>query len=374
MKFRKLAALCLAVIMALSVVGCSGKTEPAETEAPAPETTAGTTAPAEVQETQAPTVDRSKELVIYSNSTANGQDEWLINTAKEAGFNLIVETLNPTAVAERLRAEKNNPVCDVMFGYTPLVYESLKAEGLLVQYVPEWVDEVDVTLGDAAESYYYPTVLQPLLLAYNKDVVTDPPKDWIDLCDPKYAGQYNLLKITGGTAKTILAGILVRYTDPNGEYGISEEGWKIAEQFIRNGHYQQDGEDWVGNVVSGAVPMTELWGAGVIRYQNERGIEFGLMLPEVGEPFVVEQIAMIQGCDDQALAQDFINWFGSAEIQVGWSGNAGAIPVNTVALAAIDNPEIQELMTKVKKQDMDWAFIAEHVDDWVEKVQLEFLD
>lgn len=373
MKFRKFAAFCLAAIMVLSVAGCSGKTEPAGTQAPT-DTTAGTTAPAEAQETQAPAVDRSKELVVYSNSTANGQDEWLINTAKEAGFNLIVETLNPTAVTERLRAEKNNPVCDVMFGYTPLVYESLKAEGLLVQYVPEWVDEVDVTLGDAAQSCYYPTVLQPLLLAYNKDVVTDPPKDWIDLCDPKYAGQYNLLKITGGTAKTILAGILVRYADPNGEYGISEEGWEIAEQFIRNGHYQQDGEDWVGNVVSGAVPMTELWGAGVIRYQNERGIEFGLMLPEIGEPFVVEQIAIIQGCDDQALAEDFINWFGSAEIQVGWSGNAGAIPVNTVALAALDSSEIQELMTKVKKQDLDWAFIAEHVDDWVEKVQLEFLD
>ena len=171
----------------------------------------------------------------------------------------------------------------------------------------------------------------------------------------------------------ILGSLLARYPDPDGEYGVSDEGWAMIEQLYANCYYQQDGDDYIGNVVDGSVPMTELWGAGVIRYQAERDIEFGLMLPEIGEPFVVEQVGIISGCNDVDLAVDFINWFGSAEIQKGWSDEVGAIPANENALAAIDNQEIKDLMATVTTQDVDWGFVAEHINDWAEKVQLEYL-
>ena len=120
--------------------------------------------------------------------------------------------------------------------------------------------------------------------------------------------------------------------------------------------------------------MSQLWGAGVIRYQQERDFEFGLMLPEIGEPFVVEQVGIISGCENTALAEDFINWFGSADIQKGWSDSVGAIPANSKALEMIDNQSIKDLMAKVKIQDVDWALVSQYVNDWAEKVQLEYLD
>ena len=368
--------------MAASTAGCGGGSGSASTAAP---TTGATEAPAETQaESQAETaaesageaagdVDRSKELVVYSNSTSNGQDEWLLKVAGEAGFNIQIVSIDGSALSDRLVAEKNNSVCDVVFGLNAVEYERLKKEELLVKYEPEWVDEVDMSLGDA-DGYYYPTVVQPLLLVYNKDIITDPPKDWPDLCDPKYKDQYNLFQLQGGTAKMITASILARYPDPSGEYGVSEEGWKVIEELYTNGYYQQDGDDYIGNVIDGTVPMSELWGAGVIRYQKERGVEFGLMLPEIGEPFVVEQVGIISGTDEVELAKDFINWFGSAEIQKGWSDNVGAIPANETALEMIDDKDIKDLMSKVKIQEVDWALVSEHVNDWVEKIQLEYLE
>lgn len=312
-------------------------------------------------------------MIVYSNSTSNGQDEWPLQAAKDEGFHIQIVSIDGSALADRLVAEKNNSVCDVVFGLNAVEYERLKKEELLVKYEPDWVKEVDMSLGDA-DGYYYPTVVQPLLLVYNKDIITDPPKDWPDLCDPKYKGQYNLFQLKGGTAKMILASIIARYPDPDGEYGISDEGWEVVKNLYENGYYQQDGDDYISNVIDGTVPMSQLWGAGVIRYQKERDVEFGLMLPEIGEPFVVEQVGIISGTKKEALAKDFINWFGSAEIQKGWSDSVGAIPANKKALDMTDNQEIKDLMSKVKIQEVDGSLVSEHVNDWVEKVQLEYLD
>ena len=35
--------------------------------------------------------------------------------------------------------------------------------------------------------------------------------------------------------------------------------------------------------------------------------------------------------------------------------------------------DIKELMETLKPQDLDWSFIAENVDAWVEKAELEYV-
>ena len=47
---------------------------------------------------------------------------------------------------------------------------------------------------------------------------------------------------------------------------------------------------------------------------------------------------------------------------------------NSKALEMIDNQSIKDLMAKVKIQDVDWALVSQYVNDWAEKVQLEYLD
>ena len=37
--------------------------------------------------------------------------------------------------------------------------------------------------------------------------------------------------LNGGTGKTVYASIISRYQDPEGELGISDEGWEIAASF-----------------------------------------------------------------------------------------------------------------------------------------------
>ena len=258
----------------------------------------------------------------------------------------------------------------MIFGLNNIEYEKLKANDLLEAWEPNWTDGVDESLIDA-DGLYYPVTTTPLVLIGNAEY-EDMPSDWIDLVDEKYKGLYQLHALNGGTAQTVYASIISRYPDPEGELGISEEGWEIAAAFLGNAHNIVEGEDSSGDVIDGTYPMDEHWVSGVITEQNERGYKFQIMTPEVGEPFVVESVAIAKGTEKYDLCVDFLNWLGSSDIQLEWSNEFGTIPCQADALDNVSD-DLKELMDMLTPQDLDWAFIAENIDAWVEKAELEFI-
>lgn len=367
---KRITALGLAATMMLSLTACQGEKKAVETttaksgESAATETTeAGKTEVAKE-------VDKSQKLIIYTNSGSNGRDIWLKDKAATQGYNVEVVQIQGGDLANRIIAEKNNPQADMVFGLNALEYEKLKKESVLEKWEPAWAKDVDMSLGDA-EGYYYPIVIQPLVNMMNADL-QNPPKDYTDLVAPEWTGKYNILNFGGGTGKTILASLLIRYQDPNGEFGVSQEGWDFVKSWIQNGHMEVQGDDHPGNVISGAMPITEMWGSGVLQNQKERDYKFQIMVPEVGVPYVTEQVAMVSGSKKADLAIDFANWFGSAEVQAEWMNQFGSIPCHPEALKAAP-ADVKEFIEKVHPQDMDWGFVSTNIEQWVEKCELEFL-
>jgi iron(III) transport system substrate-binding protein len=366
----------------LAVMLASCAPTPAATTAPtsAPDkveaqpTAAPTTAPA--QPTAAPTKAQAgggETLIIYTNSGSDGRGDWLKERAAQDGFTLEYVQLGAGDLANRLVAEKNNQIADLVFGLNAVEYEKLKKQDMLLKYEPSWAKDVDMTLGDK-DGYYYPTVVQPLLLAYNPKVITKEaaPKDWTDLAKPEFKDKATILAVNGGTAKTILSSILVRYTDPNGTYGISDQGWEVIKNIIQNEHIAADGEDYWGNAISGTRPMLMMWGSGLLQNEKSRSVDFEFMVPEVGVPYVVEQVAIFKNSKKTELAQQFADWFGSAKIQSEWSAKFGTTPAQPEALKN-SSAEVNALMAAVKPQKIDWAFVAANIDKWMEKIQLEDL-
>ena len=363
---KKWMALGLAAMMALSLTACKGsgsQGSKASDESAAAKAEGGEMA-------AAGGTDKSEKLVIYTNSGSNGRDAWLKDYAKQAGYNVEVVQIQGGVLANRIISEKNNPQADLVFGLNAMEYEKLKAESVLDPWEPNWKGDVDMTLGDA-DGYYYPIVIQPLVNIMNADL-KNPPKDVTDLLSDEWTGKYTILNFGGGTGKTLLASLLVRYQDENGEAGISEEGWETAKRWIQNGHMEQQGEDYVGNVISGEIPICEMWGSGVLQNQTERDYKFQIMVPETGVPYVTEQIAMITGSKKRDLAVDFANWFGSAQVQAEWMKQFGTIPCQPDALNEASD-DIKEFVNSVHPQTMDWEFVASHIDQWVEKCELEFM-
>lgn len=366
---KKSLAFVLAGIMTASLTGCGSSGSTQTTEAPGTTTVAETAAPgtATVAETAAPSDDT---IVVYTNSGSEGRDVWLVDRAAKDGFKIQVVSLGASEVAERMIAEKNNSLCDVTFGLNNIEYEKLKKNGLLQTWKPEWVDGVDQGLVDP-DGFYYPVTTTPLVLIGNADF-KNMPKDWIDLTKDEYKGLYQLHGLGGGTAKTVYASIVSRYADPNGELGISDEGWEVAAKFIGNAHNIATGEDSIGEVIDGTYPLDEHWASGVLTEQKKRNYKFQIMTPEVGEPFVVESVAISAGTKKYDQCVKFLNWLGSSDIQKEWSDNFGTIPCQKEALENVSD-DLKDLMKMMKPQELDWGFISENIDAWVEKAELEFV-
>lgn len=309
MKKRFLSVLLVSAMGVAALAGCGGGNTSADNGSTAADQMgAAVEDKTDAADTQKEDTSSSNEkLVVYTNSGTEGRDAYLIEKAKEAGFDIEVVALGASEVTERMIAEKNNPLCDVTFGLNNIEYEKLKANGLIQKWEPDWVDGVDADL-----------------------------------------------------------------IDPDGDLGISDEGWEIAAKFLGNAHNIADGEDAVGSVINGTYPMDEHWASGVLTEQKDRDYKFQIMTPDIGEPYVVESLAISAGTKKYDTCVAFLNWLGSSDVQLDWSNNYGTIPCQKEALAQVSD-DIKELMENLKPQDLDWSFIAENVDAWVEKAELEYV-
>lgn len=96
------------------------------------------------------------------------------------------------------------------------------------------------------------------------------------------------------------------------------------------------------------------------------------VIPSVGVPLAVEQIALVKGTKKEEQAKKFIDWFGSAQVQGEFAKQFNSMPVNKEAEAQA-NPEVVDFFAGLKQQDIDWDFVQENMGAWVEKIELEYM-
>ncbi|MFC5930416.1 hypothetical protein [Cryobacterium melibiosiphilum] len=107
--------------------------------------------------------DDAGTLIVYTNSNSDGRGEWIIEQASAAGLDIEIVGLGGADLANRIVAEKNNPVGDVVFGLNNMFFETLKSEDAIAAYTPAWSGEVDSAAGDAADGAFWPLVEQAIV-------------------------------------------------------------------------------------------------------------------------------------------------------------------------------------------------------------------
>ncbi|WP_246858500.1 extracellular solute-binding protein [Citricoccus sp. SGAir0253] len=316
-------------------------------------------------------------MVVYTNSNADGRAEWLTEKAAEAGIPVEIVGQGGGDTTNKILAEAGNPVADVVFGLNHMYFSQLVQAGTIEPYTPEWSDEVAPELGDpSGEGNFWPIVQQGIVLAYDREAYTpeEAPQDWTDLwSEERFHERYESVTGLGGaTTQLVFAGILDRYQDPSGELGVSAEGWKQIEAYFEHGNPSVPDTDLYLRMAEDEVDMGQMWTSGIPSREEEYGVDTEIVQPEVGVPFAVEQVALVKGTDQAERAQEFIDWFGSAETQAAWSAEFDSMPANEGAIAEAD-PEIVEFHESLDQQDIDWDFVSENVTAWIEKVELEYV-
>ncbi|MGO1482053.1 MAG: extracellular solute-binding protein [Brachybacterium sp.] len=319
--------------------------------------------------------DDAETLTVYSNSVSDGRGEWLQEQAGANGFSLQFVDLGGGDIQNRLLAEAANPIADVVFGLNNVYFEKLNAAEVLEPHTPSWSGEVDSSLGDGEN--FWPIVREPIMLVFNDAAFPNgegSPSDWPDLwTDPAFEGRYEVPSTIGGaTTQMVLSGILSRFRDDAGEHGISEDGWAQLGEFFAKGSPSVEGTDLFARMASDEVDMGQMWLAGKFSREEEYGITTTAIQPEVGVPFAVQHVARVAGSKRAETAGAFIDWFGSAELQAAWSKEFFTAPTNEAASETADQDAL-EMTNSFAQQDIDWAFVAENLDSWIEKIELDVL-
>jgi iron(III) transport system substrate-binding protein len=312
-------------------------------------------------------------IILYSNSVSDGRGDWLVAEAKEAGFEVEYVDAGSSATVERVIAEKNNPVADVVFGPNDVNFEYLKDADVLAPYTPSWADKVQAKDPDGL---FYSVVEEPIMLVSNPAAYTKPgdaPEDWSDFFETtRFAGRYEVpANLSGGTDQMVIASILSRFRDDDADLGISEDGWKAIETYFQNGSPQVEGTDLYARIAAGEVDAGRMWLAGKVSREQEYSIATEPVPSDVGVPIVHQSIGLVAGSDN-AKSEEFIDWLGSADVQTAWSTKFFTAPTNQDALANADQDAVTQTAS-FEAQDIDWVWVAENLKSWVEEIELNYI-
>ncbi len=340
--------------------------------------------------------DSDYTIRIYSNSNSPERSTWLINAAKEAGFNISIDDNSViSGDTAAVQAANENKDGDIIFGlnevrWSQLVngqYENLK----IADWTPSWAAEV----GDYKyEGKAYGLVIQNVLMLYRNDELGTNGEalhfaHWADLVNSGYKW-YRQGKVGGTTNANINSAMLYSFTDPESPAGgISIDGWKTLWAYCAGGNFTGDSyglEPLIrGDVQVSTFYSSSLYGnidAAVTAGTYENPLR-GTLVPENwalvdiddGTYYIAEYLGVLdregRTEEETEIVKAFAEWFGSAETQIAWSEEFDSYPCNQTAAAELfdETPAIYTLkncsLTTVPGTEMTYAeYVGAHTAQW----------
>lgn len=389
----KLKYLMLFVLLSLSLVACNNAsesedntatetTEVTEEKTEATDSTEATEESEDSEATKEAKDSENKKIVLYSNTFADEKITWLEEKSSEAGFDLEIVFIPGGDLLQRLIAEKNDPQADVVIGLDEGGFSELKDNDMIIAWDPEWKKDIDEELiyGDG---YFYPWAEQRIFNFYdgNQMDAEEAPKSYEELATEKFDGQYSVPgNLSGSTNQKVVFTMLLQYLDENGELGVSKEGWKLVEDYYKYG-YIAEAEDNIGSLKKaiamlkdGDLKVSYYFSGGLVKAEKEFGVHAVPINPEYGVFTMAEQVGIMNHGDDADYekATEFAEWWGQADVQKAWAEDFGTVPANNEAKKAVD-PRVLELFEQTDRMELDWKFLNEHLDEWVEKIELDIM-
>lgn len=339
--------------------------------------------------------DSGYTIRIYSNSNSTERTTWLINEAKQAGFNISIDdntVLSGDTAAIQAANEKKDG--DILFGLNETrwsqvvngTYENLS----VIDWTPSWADQVG--------AYVYPgkaygLVIQNVLMLYRTDDLGTKGeklsfKHWADIVDCGYKW-YRQGKVGGTTNANINSAMLYAFVDPTSKAGgISIDGWKTLWNYCANGMFTGDsyGFDALnrGDVQVSTFYSSSLYGKIDAAADSSENPLKGTMTPENwdlvdiedGTYYIAEYLGVLdregRTAEETETVKAFAEWFGSAEVQAAWGEEFDSYPCNEAAAKMLYPDGVPAIYTlknfaleKVEGTDMNYAeYVAAHSSEW----------
>lgn len=315
--------LIVMLMVSLLVVSMLAACKPAP--APAVETAPGpvvTEAPATEPEPE-PTVDPATIKGEVSVYVAHNGDQYnkaieLFNQ-KYPNIEVLVVSAGTGDCLQKIAAESENPLCDVMWGGTTESLEAYK------QYFQPYVCSEDAAIPEQfkdPDDKWIGESQQPSVIMYNKTLVpeNEVPKTWAELADPKWQGQIASANPgSSGSAYTLMCNIILSESKA-ADYS---DGWaffeKLAENIIISGGSSSVYKGVAGGEYKLGLTLEQLAWVFV-------GVEpdtVGMIYPTDGSSNVPDGFAMVKDCKNPEMAKLFMDFLVGKECQQVMSDDFG---------------------------------------------------
>ena len=358
----------LAAAAVLMTAGCSADPKPETQPEKEPETKEE--APVQKEEasdkdTETPELEDS--LVIYST-----HPEELLEIVADAFTDktgVEVEFINLKGeLADRVRAEKENPQADIMYGGASSLFMELTAEDIFQPVEPSWADELDASFKDP-DNHWFGTIKTPVMMFYNSEMMTaeEAPKDWSDLADEKYAGKIVSRDTMSSSIRATIASLVYQYD----KAGNIDGAWDYLTALDRNmKNYYNSGTMQFQAVGKQEAPISFAVLSAITQNQTKNEMPLEIIDAESGSIVITDGIAAIKNAPHPNAAAAFVEFAGSAEVGALLANQQNRIPTLKSALA--DCPEW--MATEYKMMDVDWKVISEKQNEWIQKFDTEIRD
>lgn len=265
------------------------------------------------------------ELILYACLFDPDKQSVLYKTFQvQYGVDVTCLEMSSGEALERIRAEKENPQGDVLFGTTNLSHVNLAAEDLTEPYQGVgWNLLPDGAVKDPNgywTGFYYGVIGFACSPERLEEIGAECPTSWQDLLDPVYQGEIVIASpAASGTSYTVLSGLAqLLGEDEAFEYyqGLDANIAQYTESGSAPGTMAAAGEFAIGIAF-----------AHDIQVQQDKGLPVVLNFPEEGTPYEIGGISILKGAKNLAAAQAWVDYVFSEPFQRYHNDVAHRIPV-----------------------------------------------
>lgn len=272
--------------------------------------------------------EKPQKLVVtsFGGAIQETQEKYIKEFEKEYNAEVEVVTLYSADALAKMRAEKNNPSLDVVL-FSGGQEKIAKKEDLIMKLDPSLFKNMDNLFSSAKDSDGYSVTFgyESLGLIYDENKLSNPPTSWNDLWKKDYSGNVGLVDVsnTYGYYFLLATALMEGGSEDNIQPGLDR-----VKDLIPNTAAVVSASPEVGNLFAQEEVVIAPFDSGYAYTFAEQGVPIKFATPKEGGIGIYITANVVKGSQNQELAQKYIDFLLSPEIQTLTAEGGGYSPTN----------------------------------------------